>query len=46
MRARAQDLVRALAAPSRDERILFARRLFEARQLSFDSDAGRAAVLQ
>jgi len=46
MRARAQDLVRALAAPSRDERILFARRLFEARQLSFDSDAGRAAALQ
>jgi SAM-dependent methyltransferase len=35
-----------LAAPGRDERILFARRLFEARQLSFDSDAGRAAVLQ
>jgi SAM-dependent methyltransferase len=46
MRARAQDLVRALAAPSRDERILFARRLLEARQLSFASDAGRAGVLQ
>ena len=46
MQARAQDLVRALAAPSRDERILFARRLFEARHLSFDSDAGRAALLQ
>jgi SAM-dependent methyltransferase len=46
MRARAQDLVRALAAPSRDERIRFARSLFEARGLSFDSDAGRAAVLQ
>jgi SAM-dependent methyltransferase len=46
MRARARDLVSALAAPGGDERRLFARRLLEQRHLSFDSAAGRAAALQ
>jgi CheR methyltransferase, SAM binding domain len=46
MQARAQELVRALAAPTTDERLLFARRVLEGRNVTFDSDAGRSAALR
>jgi len=46
LRARAEDLVRALAAPGRNERLQFGRRLVERLGMSLAGESGRAAARQ